>query len=758
MADRVMRALALIEAQDKTGKAFATAAAKVGQMSKAMKAMEKAGAGASAEMERLARVDAFDKARRQWASARTAFREAERDVQRLGREMRQAANPSRQLANAYDLAQQKVSALARAYRETGEAAKRANREMKATQATARRPLLNDQQRGAIRDAFGNVVAPAAAYAAVKTGQKFTHYAADVLHERALAKVAGMKPEEVKKAEAEAAHTSEQVRGISKAEGLGLIREMRVVTGSLDEAMHVLPEVAKLKVISDSHRGEGPTDPKEFVQLIKGLEILGKTQDPKEFREYLDFAAKGMNTFGSLFRPSDFFQLAKYSRQAGLGFSKKFLTTLAPSLGQELSASSAGNALSTFHGTVVGGKMKNVAADEFDRLGLVAPGKITRTKTGSVKGIKMGGIKNWQIAASDPDVWVNETLLPALEKAGITKEEDQLATVSTLFRDRTAAQLVGILLRQHQRLQKDRGMINSAQGLESASVLTAEDPFANLRALQDQVKNFGAALAEPAVLAAGPLLTNLSSGISSLTHALEDSGPATRNIVALTGGLVGLYAVMKGSSWVSDLVGGLKGGGAAAALTGSATALDGSAAALTRAAVALGAKGLDVPGAPEKKPGGKPSLSSRLLNVAHDVAVIGTAVELFRIAYDYAKEADKNRYVGPSADVSWDKDKDWLLERSRRAQQERNRDPEAARGRAFSRIGDSQLEAVVKPDQIKAEITGSAAVTFGTIKVEPSSAMLEIINKAQAIVKSDIRGLRFTANGPGSNGTSSPDAE
>ena len=95
------------------------------------------------------------------------------------------------------------------------------------------------------------------------------------------------------------------------------------------------------------------------------------------------------------------------------------------------------------------------------------------------------------------------------------------------------------------------------------------------------------------------------------------------------------------------------------------------------------------------------------------------------------------------------------ERSMKAQKERMRDPEAARGRAMMDLSarNGQIEAVVKPDQVTAKLEGKAEVV-GRFEVAPSSELIRIVERAKEITAS---GHLAAGSGPGSTGRSMPEA-
>ena len=106
-------------------------------------------------------------------------------------------------------------------------------------------------------------------------------------------------------------------------------------------------------------------------------------------------------------------------------------------------------------------------------------------------------------------------------------------------------------------------------------------------------------------------------------------------------------------------------------------------------------------------------------------------------------------------ATWENDKFGILERSRREQEARKRDPEAARARAFEKI--DRVEATVKPDQItaKADVSGEATVKVPVTITVNDGAIKDLI---RAQVNDQVGKVKLRTNGAGSTGTSSPDAE
>jgi hypothetical protein len=119
-----MRARAVIEAVDKTGKTFDSIAGKMKAVDKAAAAMGKAEGMArmarqvdavASSLDKVSKIDAFRGTHASFVQARTAFREAQANVTRLGAEMAKATAPTAALGREYAKAQREVRATSAAF-------------------------------------------------------------------------------------------------------------------------------------------------------------------------------------------------------------------------------------------------------------------------------------------------------------------------------------------------------------------------------------------------------------------------------------------------------------------------------------------------------------------------------------------------------------------------------------------------------------------------------------------------------------------
>src|SRR5665213_1009513 len=407
---------------------------------------------------------------------------------------------------------------------------------------------------------------------------------DFAHQRALLGAGGMTPAEVAKAERVA--MALRVPLMSAADNIKAIGELRMVFNSTD---HAIEHVGALQRAAAMMKAMNPQRDAEIesYNLARALEIKGVSSDPAHFNKLTNMMVQAINASHGKITGSEFFEFTKYTRGGANRLSDEFYTRVAPTLIQELGGHSAGMALSSFRQTLVGGKMTNRAAEEFVRLGLIDPKAVIHTKTGSVKGVRPGGLVDSALANENPYAWIQGYLKPALSKAKITDNNKIAEELAHLFGNRFAEQMASILLNQSQRIEKDWGLIAGAPSSEYLEKILAEDPQAAASNMSKAINTLLASLGGPLVQPAIDGMNKVSGWARSFadsyaTFATEHPNAAKNASGAAAIGLG--YASLKGFRATWGLLSG------STALKGSAAALAQSAVALDAAAVRLGAGG------------------------------------------------------------------------------------------------------------------------------------------------------------------------
>lgn len=756
---QIIEAQALITAKDGTGQAFATVASNLARMSQLGQQVAQSSARTAAEVgrkiagvtqamssriEELGRKDrAIDNLTRSMgrlAESRTAFREAETHVRSLAREMAASAEPSRQLARNYEQAQRQVRAASAAFDESRNAAVAAKRAMvdlglpltglSRQQAEIRQRILGttkamqQQVRAAphLRSSFDAAATAARAPVtprpgAAQPGSGLPEAAAsigilgtardtvvagmNVDTERSQARQAGWTEKEVETMEHRANRFAAQY-GVAPATAMNIIREARpTFGGDLQQTLQNVPDFFKvLTAMRQKSPQASETDhAHQLGMMIKAGEILGYSSDPAKLASYANTMTQMTQVHGSALRGEEILNFAKSGKSAASAASPEFLKSVLPTMLPELGGDRLGTALMTLRQVLVGGKMKKAAAENMVDLGLVDPDSVIYTSTGNVKGIKQGGIKGSKLAESNPLEWIKQYLIPTLKEKEIN-QDDWPAKLSTLFSDRNAEYMVNLMLTQMARLEKDRATVEKAKGLPGVEQALKDDPYLATARVKGGLQNVGAALSDPVM---GPL----KKAADSAAGALNSAADAARAQPKATG--AGLAA------------GATVGGGLAAYLTqgsGMLLRLGGMAAGIGGGAIA---GGLTVPLLVQKALESDPVLKAR---------------------------SERYFELGPE-----------VFERSRRVQEEFRRDPEGARGRALMEVSrrseqmPSQVEAVVKPDQVTAKLEGRAQLGV-EVTVAPTP---DFITRVVKSVLSQVGHIGVDGSGPGSTGQSMPEA-
>ena len=289
----------------------------------------------------------------------------------------------------------------------------------------------------------------------------------------------------------------------------------------------------------------------------------------------------MQVSGRTVNPEQIFEFVKYSKTAGAQLSDRFLTTVGPSILQELGGSTTGNDIAQMSKTLNSGfQNKHSALKEMVRIGMVDPNAIDYLKNGEAKGLKPGSkdaVRGESLFETDPDKWVYDVLLPHLEAAGMKTTESQLSFVQKAFSG-TAADFIAKTITQRQTYDVHAENYSLAKGLAAVGH-NAEDATVGVTALSKAIGNLSANVSAPIMAPIGQALTSVAGWINDLAEVAK-----SHPVGALTAGSVLGAAGLAGSGYLSwKALNGFGLGTAAGELTASAAALD-------AVAVKLGAAG------------------------------------------------------------------------------------------------------------------------------------------------------------------------
>lgn len=389
------------------------------------------------------------------------------------------------------------------------------------------------------------------------------------------RMGGMKEAEVAQATAKAWELTAKYRTLSVGRIGDMVNEVRSVFGDTKTAMdNIEPALKAATVLKSTMKGKNQEAlVGQVFDMFKSADLRNITDDPKATAAYFDNMTKVVTATGGKVTPKDFLQMVKYSKSAGQTWTDDFITRIAASMMQEGSPSTVGTALASMDQAVVGGKMTDKALHAFDKLGLVRPDAMIFNKKGSLTEVASGGIEGGDLFRTNPYEWTQKVLKPAIMRqitdGGRLKlsEEDIIAkaapVLSNMFGNRNAEWIANTMFKERP-IERDKELINQAQGLKAADDLLKKDWFTAVEAFGTQWENLMTALGAPEVGSATAMLNSLTDALVGMNQwaARPENAKMVGAIfqglavgaAALTGaGAAALLAALGTAGW---LVGGI----------------------------------------------------------------------------------------------------------------------------------------------------------------------------------------------------------
>ncbi|MBO1852078.1 hypothetical protein ABEG10_00865 [Burkholderia cenocepacia] len=309
-------------------------------------------------------------------------------------------------------------------------------------------------------------------------------------------------------------------GVSTSDNMTLMRDALSIFADEHHAQMVMPMLAKMKFANEALFGaeDAHANEEKFMNMLKVIELRGGTKDEATFKNEANMVQKVLSATGGRVGGDEwrnFIQTggvaAKQMRQDAFYYQMEPLI-------QEMGGHGVGTGLMSAYSNVYQGKTTVRAAQEMMNLGLVDKKNVEYNKIGMIKRIRPGALLGGDLFKASPLEWLEKVLLPQMAKKGITDPDKVKDMISTIFTNRTAANLFSTMYMQRDQIHKNEKLNRGAYGIDDA---------AKLAALQTQGK-------ENDLLAKGrDLRREIGERIAPLYNAALDK---TREIL---GGLIGL---------------------------------------------------------------------------------------------------------------------------------------------------------------------------------------------------------------------------
>ena len=399
------------------------------------------------------------------------------------------------------------------------------------------------------------------------------------------KTIGLSAADNERAFSAARKTVAELRGLRLADTTETITDLHGALGDLGHAIEALPQASKYRFAFDTLFGEkfSPDQLNEQIQnAFKYLETTGAVaQGQEEMQRRFNAIAQITAASGGRVTPADLLQMARRGGPAAQGLSLEGLRNIS-TLIQELGGEGTGTALMSMHQALVGGVMKQSAAAEFMRLGLLDAKKVQFGGAQKIKKLLPGANKLGQLMQEDPlkaaDALMEAMRKPLRGKAIDTTDANKVREeLAILFGNRTAQKLMSLLTTQRGQVVKEARLAAGAKGVEELYKQALESPTGKLKQFEAEMANFKAEVGLPLVKA----LSEIAGGIKPILNLAGQYPKLTLFGLALLklGAASMETATLMKSSGLTSLVAKLLGRGAAASAGSAATSAAG---ALTKA--------------------------------------------------------------------------------------------------------------------------------------------------------------------------------
>lgn len=386
----------------------------------------------------------------------------------------------------------------------------------------------------------------------KAFEPLVEHGAKLEHFRVQLKAAGYDAREV--AGAMSAAWAEQGRNfnVSVADNLKNLHHIANITGSLEEAKHLLPTFnlaeAALQSLKDeklrAHFSGGERQTYNFARALEEMGIMstrpGETTHDAEARGklYANDLLRGFIAMRGLVDGSNLYSTVQNSGGTALKWSRDFmgheLMTLIQTFGQR-----AGNMSYMMDSYFSQGRATTAAAQAMAKYGMIEPGSIKYDKIGRVIGVKPGGVIGADMMKENWPKWLREVIAPHLAgRDAVTgrklspediaagkgiRSDDQLnAVIDEIARNKTVAQAMrfGLMMGSRTMMLKERQNIDRVSP-DAVGILQGEDPSLIWKAYHTALDGLQTALGHPLVTEFKNKLAPLTGGIVSLTMTLKD---------------------------------------------------------------------------------------------------------------------------------------------------------------------------------------------------------------------------------------------
>ena len=259
-------------------------------------------------------------------------------------------------------------------------------------------------------------------------------------------------------------------GTSTLDNMNLVLDGVTAFADVHHAKMVAPMLAKMKFSNEAMFGQehGAENEKKFMDMLKVIELRGGLKSDKEFKNQANIIQQVITATGGRVQSEEWLNAIKTGGVAVKGMSNEALYYKMEPIVQELGGHRFGTAAMSAYQNVYQGRTTVRAARNMADFGLLDGSKVTYDKVGQVAHLNPGALKGGELFKQDQFAWMEQVLLPALAKKGITEKGAIHDAMGSMFTNRTASNLFTTMYDQREQIHKNAKLNAGAENIDQLS--------------------------------------------------------------------------------------------------------------------------------------------------------------------------------------------------------------------------------------------------------------------------------------------------
>lgn len=333
-------------------------------------------------------------------------------------------------------------------------------------------------------------------------------------------------------------------GVSANDNMVMMRDALSIFADEHHAQMVMPTLAKMKFANDSMFGaeDAHANEEKFMNMLKVIELRGGTKNEGTFKDEANMVQKVITATGGRVGGDEWRNFIQTGGVAAKQLRKDAFYYQMEPLIQEMGGHAVGTGLMSAYSNVYQGKTTVRAAKQMMSLGLLDPKMVEYTKIGTIRQVKPGALTGGDQLKASPLEWLEKVLLPKLAAKGITDPDKVKDMISTIFTNRTAANLFTTMYMQRDQIHKSERLNTGADGIDEGAAkgrqLAQGGELETLR----QLKNLQGEIGDKILPAYNAALGVTASATAKVVGFMKEHGTAARVILIALAALAAILVV------------------------------------------------------------------------------------------------------------------------------------------------------------------------------------------------------------------------